>query len=139
MKTNTYKLDEHRDIKASVFADLIATSLYEKRFGPYFIQPVVAGLQEQKDGGFKPVIATYDSIGCKEMSHFAVGGTAADFLYGSCETYYKEDMSPDELFETVSQSLMSGIDRDSYSGWGATVYVITPNEIIVKDIKTRQD
>lgn len=44
MKTNTYKLDEHRDINATVFADLIATTLYEKRFGPYFLQPVVAGL-----------------------------------------------------------------------------------------------
>lgn len=73
------------------------------------------------------------------MSHFAVGGTAADFLYGSCETYYREDMNQDELFETVSQSLLSGIDRDSYSGWGATVYIITPTEIIVKNLKTRQD
>ena len=32
MKTNMYKLTEKRDIKASVYTDLVATSLYEKRF-----------------------------------------------------------------------------------------------------------
>lgn len=31
MKTKMYKLTEERDIKASVFTDLIATTLYEKR------------------------------------------------------------------------------------------------------------
>jgi len=31
MKTNMYSLTEKRDIKASVFTDLVATSLYEKR------------------------------------------------------------------------------------------------------------
>lgn len=48
-------------------------------------------------------------------------------------------MEPDELFEVVSQSLLSAMDRDAYSGWGATVYILTPDEIIIKDIKTRQD
>lgn len=60
-------------------------------------------------------------------------------MYGVCETYYKEDMNPDELFEVVSQSLLAAIDRDAYSGWGATVYILTPDELIVKNIKTRQD
>ena len=46
-------------MKPTTFANLVAHSLYEKRFGPYFVAPIVAGLQ---DG--VPVIATYDSIGC---------------------------------------------------------------------------
>ena len=31
---------------------------------------------------------------------------------------------PEELFETVSQCLLSGMDRDALSGWGAVVYVM---------------
>lgn len=31
---------------------------------------------------------------------------------------------PEELFETVSQCLLSGIDRDALAGWGAVVYVM---------------
>ena len=48
-------------------------------------------------------------------------------------------MDKDELFEAVSQSLLAAMDRDSLAGWGADVYILTPTEIIVKSIKTRQD
>lgn len=47
-------------MKPETFANLVGSSLYEKRFGPYFVSPIVAGLQ---DG--TPILATYDSIGCK--------------------------------------------------------------------------
>ena len=139
-KINLYKLEEHNDgPSATTFSNLIATSLYEKRFGAYFIQPIVAGLDENKDGTFEPVIATYDNIGTLETSYFACGGTAAELLYGPAEAFYKENMNPDELFECVSQCLLAAMDRDILSGWGASVYILTPTEIIVKDIKTRQD
>ena len=48
-------------------------------------------------------------------------------------------MNPDELFEAVSQSLLAALERDSLAGWGATVYILTPDELVVKNIKTRQD
>jgi 20S proteasome subunit beta 3 len=33
-------------------------------------------------------------------------------------------MEPEELFETVSQYLLAGFDRDCLSGWGATVHIM---------------
>ena len=45
-KTNLYKMKEGRDIKADVFSKLVATTLYEHRFGPYFVAPVIAGLDK---------------------------------------------------------------------------------------------
>lgn len=48
-------------------------------------------------------------------------------------------MEPEELFEVISQVLLAGLDRDSYSGWGAVVHVITPDKIITREIKTRMD
>jgi 20S proteasome subunit beta 3 len=38
------------------------------RFGPYFVAPVVAGLDKVGDNEWKPVICTYDSIGYREHS-----------------------------------------------------------------------
>ena len=139
-KNNTYKLKEHRDIDARVFRDMVASTLYEHRFGPYFVQPLIAGLSEdKKTGELEPVIATYDYIGFIEKNYFAAGGTASDFLQGVCEAFYREDMNPDELFEAVSQCLLAAMERDSLSGWGANVYVLTKDEVIVKSIKTRMD
>ena len=48
-------------------------------------------------------------------------------------------MGPEELFETVSNCLLSALDRDALSGWGAYIYILTPDELIVRALKTRQD
>jgi hypothetical protein len=52
-KVNMYRLREERDISPKTFANLVSSSLYERRFGPWFVGPVVAGV-EQKTG--KPFI-----------------------------------------------------------------------------------
>ena len=100
----------------------------------------MVGLDKQEDGSHKPIIATYDSIGTFQPSEtFEVGGTGLELLYGSCEAFYKPDLEPDALFETISNCLLSALDRDSLSGWGAYVYILTPEGITVKALKTRQD
>ena len=95
-----YQLREERDMKLETFASLISALLYEKRFGPYFCQPVLAGLSDEN----KPFICTMDSIGAKELAKdFVVVGTASESLYGACESMFKPDMEAKELAEVVSK------------------------------------
>ena len=139
-KMNMFKLKEGREMKASTFSKLVATTLYEKRFGPYFVSPVVCGLDKVSETEWKPSICTYDSIGYREHSDiFEVAGTGSEFLQGVCETFYKPNMEADQLEEVVANCLLSALDRDSLSGWGAYIYVLTPGEIKVKALKTRMD
>ena len=58
-----------------------------------------------------------------------------------CDVSYssKDDMEPEELFEVISQCLLASVDRDAYSGWGGLVYIITPDQIIERRLKTRMD
>uniref|UniRef100_A0A453NH91 Proteasome subunit beta n=1 Tax=Aegilops tauschii subsp. strangulata TaxID=200361 RepID=A0A453NH91_AEGTS len=120
-KHKLYQLREERDMKPETFASLVSALLYEKRFGPYFCQPIIAGLGE-KD---QPFICTMDCIGAKELAKdFVVSGTASESLYGACESMYKPDMEPEELFETISQALLSSVDRDCLSGWGGYVLIV---------------
>ncbi len=110
------------------------------RFGPYFVSPVVAGLEKTGDNEWTPVVSTYDSIGCPDAGgNFQVSGTGTELLYGVAETFFKPDMNAEELYETISNCLLSALDRDSLSGWGAYVYILTPDEMIVRALKTRQD
>lgn len=135
-KLKLYKLREERDIRPKTFSELVSTMLYEKRFGPYFIEPVIAGLDEKG----KPFICAMDLIGAISHSDdFAVAGTCAQNLYGTCESLYRPDMCPDELFEVAAQALLAGVDRDALSGWGAVVHVITKDEIITRKLDGRQD
>ncbi|KAK3230615.1 hypothetical protein Dsin_002496 [Dipteronia sinensis] len=131
-----YELREERDMKPETFASLVSALLYEKRFGPYFCQPVIAGLGDEN----KPFICTMDAIGAKELAKdFVVAGSASESLYGACEAMFKPDMEPEELFETISQALQASVDRDCLSGWGGHVYVVTPTEVKERILKGRMD
>lgn len=43
-RVNLYTMKEERTIEPETFAHLLSSTLYERRFGPYFIEPVVAGM-----------------------------------------------------------------------------------------------
>ncbi|QIX00458.1 hypothetical protein AMS68_005975 [Peltaster fructicola] len=136
-KVNMYRLREEREISPRTFANLVSSSLYERRFGPWFVSPVVAGIN-QKDG--KPFICGFDSIGCIDFAKdFIVSGTASDQLFGTCEGLWEPDLGPDELFETISQALLNAVDRDALSGWGAYVYIIEKDKVTKRMLKGRQD
>ncbi len=135
-RMNLYELREEREMTPKVFTNLLSTMLYEKRFGPYFCEPVIAGLDEQG----KPFLSTMDLIGAQAgAKDFVVAGTCDGNLYGMCETLYKPDMEEEELFETIAQALLASVDRDALSGWGGVVHVITEKGIISRELKGRQD
>jgi len=135
-----YSLREERDMKPSVFANLVSTMLYEKRFGPFFCEPLIAGLEDTKDGKDVPFICATDLIGAKVYTKdFLVSGTCSEQLYGCCEALYRPDMEKEDLFETISQALLASVDRDCLAGWGATVHIITPDGVETHALKSRQD
>jgi len=136
-RLNMYELQENRHVKPKTFSSMVSNILYERRFGPYFVEPIVAGL-DPKTG--EPFISVCDLIGqACVVEDFAVIGTSNEQLYGMCEVLWQKNLEPDDLFETISQSLMNAFDRDAYSGWGAVVYVIEKDKVTVRDLKTRMD
>jgi len=136
-RMNMYELRESRKVKPSTFGNVVANILYSKRFGPYFTEPVIAGLEGPEN---KPYLAAMDLIGAPVFTDdFLVAGTCSDNLYGTCESLYQKDMDPETLFETLSQALLAAVDRDALSGWGATVTIITPTETITRQLKARMD
>ncbi|CAF9919358.1 MAG: proteasome core particle subunit beta 3 [Gomphillus americanus] len=136
-KVNLYRLREERDISPQTMANLVSTSLYEKRFGPFFVNPVVAGINRTTG---EPFICGFDSIGCIDFAKdFIVSGTSADQLFGTCEALWQPDLEAEDLFETISQALLSAVDRDALAGWGAHVYIVEKDKVTKRLLKGRQD
>jgi len=143
-RANLYALREDRLIPPRQFGSLTSSLLYEKRFGPFFVEPIVAGLETRTDGDgnihYAPYITAMDLIGAGvETADFVVGGTSSPELYGVCEALYRPNLNADSLFETISQCLLAAVDRDCLAGWGAQVILITPQQVISRQLKSRQD
>ena len=135
-KHNLYRLREERDMAPETFSSLVSATLYEKRFGPFFIEPVIAGLGADN----VPFISGMDSLGATETAKdFMVAGTNSQSLLGICETFFRPDLGPEELFEVIAQCMLSGVDRDALAGWGAVVYVISKDKCVARTLKGRMD
>ncbi|CAD6338914.1 unnamed protein product [Miscanthus lutarioriparius] len=131
-----YQLREERDMKPETFASLVSALLYEKRFGPYFCQPVIAGLGDDD----VPFICTMDCIGAKVLVKLVFLANKSHAASSSMLSWkWHWSLEPDELFETISQALSSSVDRDCLSGWGGYVLIVTPTEVREHVIKTRMD
>ncbi|CAH8448547.1 unnamed protein product [Dicrocoelium dendriticum] len=136
-RKNVYELRENKSIRPKTVTTMLSNLLYERRFGPYFVEPVVVGLDHASG---KPHVACMDLIGCiSEADDFVVGGTCTEQLYGMCETLWEDKMKPPQLFECISQCILNAADRDCLSGWGARVYLIEPEKVTISDLKMRMD
>ncbi|XP_030829894.1 proteasome subunit beta type-3-like [Strongylocentrotus purpuratus] len=136
-RLNLYTLRENRDVKPETFMSMVSNLLYERRFGPYFIEPVIAGLDPKT---YKPFICNLDLIGCPMFTDdFVVAGTCTEQLYGMCESVWVPDLAPDDLFETLSQGLLNAVDRDALAGWGVVVHIIEKDKVTTREVKARMD
>src|SRR5687768_13199538 len=89
LRTNLYKLKEERDIRPRTFSAMLSAALYERRFAPWFVEPLVAGLDDDN----KPFITGMDLIGCPvETEEFVVAGTCTNNMFGMCEALWRPNM-----------------------------------------------
>jgi len=132
-----YVLKEGRNMSPQVFAHAVSNLLYSRRFGPYFVSPVIAGLGDDD----KPFVCTMDSIGAMDMpkAGFVTGGTTGDELTGIAENLWREGLKGEDLYNVTCQSLLAAVDRDCLAGWGSEVILIEPHKVTRRFLKSRQD
>jgi hypothetical protein len=100
--------------------------VFLSRFGPFFVEPIVAGLEPDT---FEPYICNMDLIGCiTEPTDFVAGGTCEEQLMGMCETLWEPNMGPGQLFECISQVRfpLSGRSFIQSRGISYQTYVFSP-------------
>lgn len=84
--------------------------------------------------------AIQDILGASvEVDDFVVAGTCAQSLYGTCEAFFRVGMEREELFRVASRCLLSALERDCLSGYGAVVHLITEEGIETRELTTRMD
>ncbi|KAL3172250.1 hypothetical protein MRX96_013224 [Rhipicephalus microplus] len=75
-RINLYELRKGRSVTPKTLGSVISNLLYEHRFSPYFVQPIVAGLDSLTN---EPNICVMNLIGCiDEPTHFVISGTCKE-------------------------------------------------------------
>lgn len=71
-----YMHDHHKVMSTPAAAQMLAIMLYHKRFFPYYVSNILAGLDENGQG----IIYRYDPVGHCEISKCVAGGSAGALL-----------------------------------------------------------
>jgi proteasome beta subunit len=117
---NIYTYEKDRPISVRATAKLMGNLLFQRRMLPYITQTIVAGIDE--DG---PALYVLDLLGSVMQDKYAVVGSGTEIAIGVIEEEYKDNMSLDEAKELVARAVRAALARDSGSGDGVDLLIIT--------------
>ena len=113
------KLETRRNVAPNSIAKLMSVIMFERRFFPLLTQVIVGGIE------IKPEIYTLDPLGSVLPDEYASVGTGAEMALGILDAKYKPNMSEEKARELAVKAIKSSIQRDSSSGDGIDLLLIT--------------
>ncbi len=113
------KMDLKRDVPPNTIAKMMSNMMYERRYFPLLTQVIVGGVVD------KPIMYTLDPLGSVLPDQYAAVGTGAEMALGVLDPQFKENMTKDEAIDLAKRAVRSAALRDSASGDGLDVLVIT--------------
>jgi proteasome beta subunit len=115
------KLETKRNVAPNSIAKLMSVIMFERRFFPLLTQVIVGGVED------KPQIYTLDPLGSLLPDEYAAVGTGAEMALGIMDAEYKKEFSEEKAKELAIKAIKSSIQRDSSSGDGIDLLMITSN------------
>jgi proteasome beta subunit len=113
------KLETRRNVAPNSIAKLMSVIMFERRFFPLLTQVIVGGIE------IKPEIYTLDPLCSVLPDEYASVGTGAEMALGILDAEYKPNMSEEKARELAVKAIKSSIQRDSSSGDGIDLLLIT--------------
>ena len=113
------KMDIKRDVPPNTVAKMMSNMMYERRYFPLLTQVIVGGVVD------KPVMYTLDPLGSVLPDEYAAVGTGAEMALGVLDPQFKANMTKDEAINLAKHAVRAAALRDSASGDGLDVLVIT--------------
>lgn len=113
------KMELKRDVPPNSIAKMMSNLMYERRFFPLLTQVIVGGVVD------KPAIYTLDPLGSVLPDEYAAVGTGAEMALGVLDQAFKPNMKEKEAVDLAIKSVKAATMRDSFSGGGIDILVIT--------------
>lgn len=117
------KMELRRDVPPNSVAKMMSNMMYERRYFPLLTQVIVGGVVD------KPILYTLDPLGSVLPDEYAAVGTGAEMALGVLDPQFKANMSESEAVELAKKAVRSASLRDSASGDGVDIMIITDSGI----------
>ena len=139
-----YLHEHHKPMSTPAVAQMLSTMLYYKRFFPYYVSNVLAGLDETGKG----CVYSYDPIGHCERSMHKAGGSAGALLqplldnqvgYKNMENVTHVPIPVDKALAIMKDVFISAAERDIYTGDSIFINIITKDGIQEERFALRRD
>ncbi len=117
------KLELKRDVPPNSVAKMMSNMMYERRYFPLLTQVIVGGVVD------KPVLYTLDPLGSVLPDEYAAVGTGAEMALGVLDPQFKQNLTEDEAVDLAKKAVRSASLRDSASGDGLDIMIITKDGI----------
>ena len=122
-EVSLYRLRRSAPLTAEGAATLLANILSGNRYYPYYAWLILGGV----DNKGSHVFSVDPAGGCIEDRYVSVG-SGSTIAYGLLEENYSRDISTSDAVDLALRGLTAAMKRDSASGDGYLVHVITPKE-----------
>jgi len=115
-----YRLKRNSGMSIKAAATLMSNILAGRRYFPYWVQLIVGGVDNE--GGH---VYSLDPAGGSIPDKYVTTGSGSPYVYGVLEDYYKDDMNINETADLAIRAITAAMKRDSASGDGIDVCIIT--------------
>uniref|UniRef100_A0A336LLR8 CSON010200 protein n=1 Tax=Culicoides sonorensis TaxID=179676 RepID=A0A336LLR8_CULSO len=139
-----YLYQHGKEMTTNAIAQLLSNLMYNRRFFPYYVSNVLAGLDSENNG----VVYSYDPIGHCEKKTYNAGGSSGALLqpvldnqvgYKNQNNVEKQPISMERAKSIIKDTFISAAERDIYTGDGILLHVITSDKIETEEVPLRKD
>lgn len=143
-KIKMYESDMHKTPSIESIAQLLSTTLYYKRFFPYYTFNLLAGVDSEGKGA----VYGYDAIGSFERLSQGAQGSGRSLVQSILDNQVNKTnqliptspaVSVDDLKTLCKDAISSACERDIYTGDSATICVISRDGVRFEKMELRKD
>ncbi|XP_067945634.1 proteasome subunit beta type-1-like [Watersipora subatra] len=138
-----YEQEHGKKMKASAIAAMLSTMLYQRRFFPYYVSNIIAGIDDEGKG----CVYSFDPVGSYERETYRAGGSGSSMLTPLLDSQIghknqREAAAPLTLEKAIVVArdvFISAAERDIYTGDAIQLQVITKDGIKQDTFPLRRD
>lgn len=144
MRMQMYEHTHNKTMSSNAVAQMISILMYNRRFFPYYVSNVLAGVDDEGKG----VVYSYDPIGHMEKASYRAGGSAGALLQPVLDSQVgfknqpadaKVPISKERAVAIVKDTFISAAERDIYTGDSVILNIITKDGIQTETFQLRKD